>query len=425
MGGRWKTYLYPFSFRRPRTHLALAPDALWGMHRAELMRWPLAALSDLRSAGFRKLSFRIRGVKGKDSQWFMFKSRKERRTGKNRSRLALPAGSACRNATTRHLSGGRPGPWPRAPIPDRAGRAAQVPAGYSISVAGHGGGQGGQSPQRRGGPGDPRVDDGCRRRRRSEPGKAARLSGKTEHRSSGMAVRQWTRKAGSSSRLGGFPARSARSRSSCGRWRSSSCCVDSLALLAPRSTGMMLNLDGRRLFRGPRGRPGVLEMAAARAAHSILFPGQGCSSTGGECSARSIGSAIVGIRCGGCQTVRRRCPARECGDRRGALAPLSWSSLALLTSGSLLVFFLYLGRRAWRIDQEYRSLAGQALARHRRCRSPDCGSAGWPGRPRSSTRWFSSAVRPFTVYTSGRRALVDDAQNVRRHHFLRRVYRSH
>ena len=33
-----------------------------------------------------------------------------------------------------------------------------------------------------------------------------------------------------------------------------------------------------------------------------------------------------------------------------------------LFSASMLVFFLYLGRRAWRIDQEYRSLASQALS---------------------------------------------------------------
>ncbi len=77
MGGRWKTYVYPFSFRRPQTHLALAPDALWGIHRADLMRWPLAALFDLRSAGARKLAFQVRGVEGKSSQWFKFKSHKE------------------------------------------------------------------------------------------------------------------------------------------------------------------------------------------------------------------------------------------------------------------------------------------------------------------------------------------------------------
>ena len=80
MGGRWKTYLYPFSFRRPRTHLALAPDALWATYRTELMRWPFAELVDLRSFGFRKLSFRIKGKKGKDRQWFKFRNRKERRT---------------------------------------------------------------------------------------------------------------------------------------------------------------------------------------------------------------------------------------------------------------------------------------------------------------------------------------------------------
>ena len=79
MGGRWKAYLYPFNLRRPRTHLALAPDALWGMHRAELMRWPLFAVSDLRKTGFRKLSFRLLGVKGRDIQWFLFYTRKDRR----------------------------------------------------------------------------------------------------------------------------------------------------------------------------------------------------------------------------------------------------------------------------------------------------------------------------------------------------------
>ena len=36
----------------PSDHLALAPDALWGIHRAELIRWPLAALSDVRRRGF-------------------------------------------------------------------------------------------------------------------------------------------------------------------------------------------------------------------------------------------------------------------------------------------------------------------------------------------------------------------------------------
>ena len=36
MGGRWKTRFYPFALKRPRTHLALAPEALWAIHRTEL-----------------------------------------------------------------------------------------------------------------------------------------------------------------------------------------------------------------------------------------------------------------------------------------------------------------------------------------------------------------------------------------------------
>jgi serine/threonine protein kinase len=77
MGGRWKSVFYPFALKRPRTHLTLAPNALWAIHRTELMRWPLAALDDFRPRGFRGLSFRIRGVTGKDRQWFRFKSRNE------------------------------------------------------------------------------------------------------------------------------------------------------------------------------------------------------------------------------------------------------------------------------------------------------------------------------------------------------------
>ncbi len=78
MGGRWKTVVYPFAFfDRPRTHLAMAADALWAIHRSELMRWPLSALYDLQKRGRRGLSFRIRGALGKDQQWFRFNSRSE------------------------------------------------------------------------------------------------------------------------------------------------------------------------------------------------------------------------------------------------------------------------------------------------------------------------------------------------------------
>jgi serine/threonine protein kinase len=79
MGGRWKSRVYPFSFKRPITHLALTPEALWAIHRTELVRWPTSALHGLRRRGLRGLSFQIRGVAGKQSQWLRFKSRKERR----------------------------------------------------------------------------------------------------------------------------------------------------------------------------------------------------------------------------------------------------------------------------------------------------------------------------------------------------------
>ena len=79
MGGRWKSRFYPFAFRRPRIHLLLAPEALWAVHRTELMRWPLSALHSLRRRRWRGLAFRIRGVAGKQIQWLEFSSRKERR----------------------------------------------------------------------------------------------------------------------------------------------------------------------------------------------------------------------------------------------------------------------------------------------------------------------------------------------------------
>ncbi len=44
---------------------------------AELTRWPLEALHILRTGRFRRLSFQIRGVTGKDTQWFQFKNRQQ------------------------------------------------------------------------------------------------------------------------------------------------------------------------------------------------------------------------------------------------------------------------------------------------------------------------------------------------------------
>ena len=91
MGGRWKSVVYPFAIRQPLVHLALAPDALWAIHRSELMRWPLAMLHDLHGRGFRGLSFRIRGVAGKDMQWLRFKRRKEARRWRETIASLIPS----------------------------------------------------------------------------------------------------------------------------------------------------------------------------------------------------------------------------------------------------------------------------------------------------------------------------------------------
>jgi serine/threonine protein kinase len=96
MGGRWKTVFYPFALARPRTHLTLAPDALWAVHRTDLMCWPLSAIFDLRRLGFRGLSFRIRGVIGKDRQWFRFNSRRERGKWEELLKSLLPGAEAGR-----------------------------------------------------------------------------------------------------------------------------------------------------------------------------------------------------------------------------------------------------------------------------------------------------------------------------------------
>ncbi len=78
MGGALEDPGFILALRGPRSHLALAPEALWAIHRTELMRWPISALHSVRRRGWRGLSFRIRGVSGKQTQWLKFKSRKDR-----------------------------------------------------------------------------------------------------------------------------------------------------------------------------------------------------------------------------------------------------------------------------------------------------------------------------------------------------------
>jgi serine/threonine protein kinase len=76
-GGRFKTRIYPFVLKHPKTHLLLAPEDLWALHRTELVRWPIAAVQGLRFRGLRGLAFRIQGVAGKQNQWLRFRNRRE------------------------------------------------------------------------------------------------------------------------------------------------------------------------------------------------------------------------------------------------------------------------------------------------------------------------------------------------------------
>jgi serine/threonine protein kinase len=365
MGGRWKSYRYPFSFRRPRTHLALAPDALWGMHRTELMRWPLAALFDLRSAGYRKLSFRIHEVNRKDRQWFLFQNRKERRIWQKSLEVRLPA------------------------APDDEGKDLQLSASSASS---------GSPPDepRAGVSSDPRIEPvvllksrpGTRfqllgmveakatNRRSASAGLAIRgsmmgadavvdlnlerLPGfwKTEHRASGMAVRAVDDE-------GRLELKT--------RWFSSQIgqvaiimlvvvglelCLDLLSLLAPRSIGLVLNLLGGLCFAGLAACLAFWKWPQFVRPTAFCFLAKVVQTVLGMVG-NIVGSAVLGYAALGAVPEERIPSAIVIGGGVGAAATLVFGTLI---SGSLLVFFLYLGRRAWRIDQEYRILADQLLA---------------------------------------------------------------
>ena len=74
----------------------------------------------------------------------------------------------------------------------------------------------------------------------------------------------------------------------------------------------------------------------------------------------AVGSAVAGFATwGALPATGERSPRPEAfGVGFGAAALFVFGTFV---SVSLLVFFLYLGRRAWRIDQEYRSMAGALL----------------------------------------------------------------
>jgi hypothetical protein len=71
------------------------------------------------------------------------------------------------------------------------------------------------------------------------------------------------------------------------------------------------------------------------------------------------GAAIMGFAALGTSPAAPVQSAMIIGAGLGVVATVIFGTLLHV---SFLVFYLYLGRRAWRIDQEYRSLAGQSLA---------------------------------------------------------------
>ncbi len=366
MGGRWKTYLYPFTFRRPRTHLALAPDALWGTHRTELMRWPLEELFDFESAGLRKLSFRIRGKKGKDRQWLKFKNKKELEVW-------------------REALGSRIAPAKRAGATDSEPRAKAAPAHEPITDA--------TASDRT----DPRIEPvvllkarpgtrfqllgmveaKARNRKSAAAGLAIRgammgadavvdfnqerLPGftRTEHRASGLAVRAVDDE-------GRLELKTRWFSNQIGKVAIIMMVVAGLELVGdifavltpgvPERLLFVLNLVGGLSIAGLSaalvfGRwPQVVRPTALCFLSKVVANGLSMLAT--LLSSTVVASALFGIR-------------PEIGqDVPGSMAVVAsvggaaLLALSMFISASVLVFFFYLGRRAWRIDQEYRGLAG-------------------------------------------------------------------
>jgi tetratricopeptide (TPR) repeat protein len=73
-----------------------------------------------------------------------------------------------------------------------------------------------------------------------------------------------------------------------------------------------------------------------------------------------VGSAIMGFAVAGAARNSLPASAAAWGGGIGAVGLLS---ISVLVSVSFFIFFLYLGRRAWRIEHEYRALAAFAHAR--------------------------------------------------------------
>jgi serine/threonine protein kinase len=399
MGGRWKSYRYPWSLRPLRTHLALAPDGLWGLHRAELMRWPIEAIHDLRTGRFRKLSFRIRGVGGKDSQWFRFKNQKELALWRDALLARIPgksgplaAESEPSPSTQLPNAGAEVGVWDRLYDPKiepvvllksrpaarfqllgmveskaRNRRSAAASLGIRGSMMGA----------------DAVVDLNQERL----PGFTT-----TEHRASGMAVRAVDDEGRLELKTRWFSSRI----SQIAVVMLAVACLELFVDLGTASAAAqtqasvvrvsanvfrILNLGGGLVIAGLSaglvfGKWPQLVRPTALCFLSKMV-GIVLSLLSTIVSSAVIGTALLGVVPAG---------GRENSVAFAITATLSGATLLIVSTLftiSLLVFYLYLGRRAWRIDQEYRTLVG---------------GAGQPALIPSSRKWLSRIAWCAAIY---------------------------
>ncbi len=368
MGGRWKSYLYPFSFRHPRTHLALAPDAIWGMYRAELMRWPLDALHDLRAGRFRKLLFRIRGVQGKDSQWFRFKNRKELRAWHeslaarmppepqaDAAALVVPPSSAGAPAEGSDLA---PSPISADPriepvvlLNSRPGTRFQL---LGMVEA--------KAPKRRGAAAGLAIRGSMMGADAVVDLEQERLPGfaRTEHRASGMAVRAVDDEGRIELKTRWFSGQIGQIATVMLAWAGLELCGDLLGLLSPAPGDQarlirMLNLAGGFSIAGVSATLAFWKWPQLTRPTALCFLAKAVQ-TAMRFLEGALGSAVMGYALYGAVPSESK-PDAATMAITATFGAATLMGLSALVSLSLLVFFLYLGRRAWRIDQEYRSLA--------------------------------------------------------------------
>ncbi len=360
MGGRWKTYLYPWSFRRPRTHLALAPDALWATHRTELMRWPLAALFDLRSAGFRKLSFRIRGVNGKDTQWFKFKNRQELRDWHESLESRLPASD--------HAELTDPQPAAEAPGEAQAGMKSDPRTEPVVLLKSRPGTRfqllgmaEAKAPNRRSAAAGLAIRGSMMGADAVVDLNQERLPGlfRTEHRASGMAVRAVDDEGRLELKTRWFSGQIGQVAIVMLVVAGLEFGLGLLTLFALQSLDTVLSLVGVICFAGLAAGLAFCKWPQLVRPTAFCFLAKVVQTVLGIFG-NAVGSAVAGF------ATWAALPATGYGTPRGAAFGVGIGAAALLGFGifvsvSFLVFFLYLGRRAWRIDQEYRSMAGAML----------------------------------------------------------------